>query len=86
MRYSICLAFIMRSSTSSFLFAVRFAGGKQTRVSEERVWRNWERMGIKRTFKDIWGIHFFRVALFSYGDLVRDLDKVDAGGEICDAA
>ena len=38
------------------------------------------------TFKDVWGIDFFRVALFRYGDLVRDLDKVDAGGEICDAA
>jgi hypothetical protein len=42
--------------------------------------------GINRTFKDVWGIHFFRVALFSYGDLVRDLDKVDTGGEIRDAA
>ena len=41
--------------------------------------------GINRTFKDVWGIHFFRVALFCYGDLVRDLDKVDTGGEIGDA-
>lgn len=42
--------------------------------------------GRNRTFKDVWGIYFFRVALFGYGDLVRDLDKVDAGGEIRDAA
>jgi hypothetical protein len=41
---------------------------------------------INRTFKDVWGVYFFRVALFGYGDLVRDLDKVDVGGEIRDAA
>ena len=38
------------------------------------------------TFKNIWGIDFFRVALFRYGNFVRDLDKVDAGREIRDAA
>lgn len=79
MRYSICLAFIIRSSTSSFLFAVR----GNHRVSEKE---RGTACGINRTFKDVWGIHFFRVALFSYGDLVRDLDKVDTGGEIRDAA
>ena len=42
--------------------------------------------GVNRTFEDVWGIHFFGVALFCYGDLVRDLDKVDTGGEIGDAA
>jgi hypothetical protein len=70
----------MRSSTSSFLFAVRFGSGL-TRVGG--LGSGGER---NRTFKDVWGIYFFRVALFGYGDLVRDLDKVDAGGEICDAA
>lgn len=42
--------------------------------------------GKNRTFKDVWGIYFFGVALFGHWDLVRDLDKVDAGGEIRDAA
>ena len=37
------------------------------------------------TFKDIRGIDFFGVTLLCYGDFVRDLGKVDTGGEIRDA-
>lgn len=50
-----------------------------------KKWNTFSR-GIRRTFEDIWGINFFRVTLLRYGDLVRDLDKVDTGGEIGDAA
>jgi hypothetical protein len=39
-----------------------------------------------RTVKDIGWVDLVRVTLFRDGDLLRDLDKVDVGGEICDAA
>src|SRR5258708_4147379 len=92
-RYSICLAFIIRSSTSSFLFAVVRAT-VCVRTSEARrlgeVGNGREEEGRKLnpqpTFKDVWGIRFFRVALFRYGYFVRDLCKVDTGSEIRDAA
>ena len=56
-------------------------------MREKRVRNAWWKDGrIEGTFKDVWGVHFFGVALFRYGDLVRDLDKVDTGCEIRDAA
>jgi hypothetical protein len=68
------------------LFGSGLTRGREKGCEERGVWRKEGEGNINRTFKDVWGIHFFGVALFGYGDLVRDLDKVDAGGEIRDAA
>jgi len=76
-RYSICLAFTMRSSTSSFLFAVA-----PVCIREERMGGG----KIELTFKDIGRVDLVRVTLLCDGDFLRDLDKVDARGEIRDAA
>ena len=41
---------------------------------------------VSLTFKDLRRIDLFRVSLLRHGYLVRDLDKVDVGGEVRDAA
>jgi hypothetical protein len=68
----------MRSSTSSFLFA-------KNRFGWIVPWAN-SQMLFGFTFKDIWRVDLVEIALFRYGNLLRDLDKVDAGGEVRDAA
>lgn len=69
-RYSICLAFTMRSSTSSFWFA--FFAPVCVRERGEGV--------VELTLEDIGRVDLVRVTLFRDGDLLRDLDKVGAGG------
>ena len=41
---------------------------------------------VELTLEDVGRVDLVRVTLFRDGDLLRDLDKVDAGGQIRDAA
>jgi hypothetical protein len=60
----------MRSSTSSFWFA--FFAPVCVRERGEGV--------VELTLEDIGRVDLVRVTLFRDGDLLRDLDKVGAGG------
>ena len=79
MRYSICLAFAMRSLTSSFLLAINDQSMCERNARERGGWH-----GI--TLEHVWGVDFVRIALLGDGNLCGDLRKVGAGGEVRDAA
>ena len=80
MRYSICLAFAMRSLTSSFLLAINDQSMCERNARERGVG------GMEFTLEHVWGVDFVRIALLGDGDLCGDLRKVGAGGEVRDAA